>query len=182
MTNKTAAIRYARALFDVARQERADLDHIEQELGGFVALFEQHSNLKKILLNPAIPVTRKRATMLELTARAASSPVVAKLLALLAERDRLILLPDLLASYRERVLDYRQIVRAEVTTAAPIADDKADAIARRLASATGRKVALKTSVDPAIIGGLVARIGSIVYDASITRQLEKMRQRLEQGG
>jgi F-type H+-transporting ATPase subunit delta len=182
MTSKTAAIRYARALFDVARQERADLDRIDEELAGFVALFEQHPNLKKVLLNPAIPVARKRAAMLELTTRAATSPVVAKLLALLAERDRLILLPELLASYRERLLDYKQIVRAEVTTATPIASDKADAIARRLAGATGRNVALTTSVDPAIIGGLVARVGSTVYDASITRQLEKMRQRLEQGG
>src|SRR5262249_40771859 len=174
--------RYARALFDVARQERADLERIEQELAAFVALFEQHPNLKKVLLNPAIPVARKRAAMLELTTRAASPPVVAKLLALLAERDRLILLPDLLASYRERLLDHQQIVRAEVTTAAPIAADQADAIAQRLASATGRKVSLKTSVDPTIIGGLVARVGSTGYDASITRQLEKMRQRLEQHG
>src|SRR5581483_7251204 len=125
MTSKTAAIRYARALFDVARQERADLDAIERELAAFVALFDANPNLKRVLLNPAIPVTRKRAAMVELTTRGGASTIVAKLLALLAERDRLILLPDLLASYRERMLDFQNVVRAEVTTAAPLEAGKA---------------------------------------------------------
>jgi len=178
MTSKTAAIRYARALFDVARQEKADLDRIEQELAGVNALFDRNPGLKKVLLNPAVPVPRKRAAMVELTTRAGTSPIVAKLLALLAERDRLIILPDLLASYRERMLDYQKIVRAEVTTAVPLSGDHAQAIEQRLAQATGRTVTLKASVDPRIIGGLVAKVGSTVYDASVTRQLEKMRQRL----
>src|SRR5262249_61843716 len=117
MTSKTAAIRYARALFDVARQEQIDLERIERELAAFNDLFTQHPELKKVLLNPAVPVPRKRAALVELTTRARTSSIVSKLLALLAERDRLILLPELVASYRERLLDYRKIVRAEVTTA-----------------------------------------------------------------
>jgi F-type H+-transporting ATPase subunit delta len=105
-------------------------------------------------------------------------PIVAKLLALLAERDRLIVLPDLVKSYRERLFDYRRIVRAEVTTAAPLESSKTTIIEQQLAHATGRTVLLQTRVDPAIIGGLVAKVGSTVYDASITRQLERMKQRL----
>jgi F-type H+-transporting ATPase subunit delta len=178
MTSKTAAIRYARALFDVARQETADLARVEQELAGFNDLFEQHASLKKVLLNPAVPVPRKRAAVVDLTTRAGTSPIVAKLLALLAERDRLILLPDLLASYRERMLAHQRVVRADVTTAVPLAANETQRIAQRLAQVTGRTVTLTTTVDPAIIGGLVARVGSTVYDASVTRQLEKMRQRL----
>src|SRR5262249_6365104 len=178
MTSKTAAIRYARALFDVARQEKADLNRIERELADLNALLEKHASVKKVLLNPAVPAPRKRAAVVELTRRAGTSPIVAKLLALLAERDRLILLPDLLASYRERMLGYQKIVRAEVTTAAPLSGDKAKAVEERLARATGRQVRLTTSVDPGLIGGLVAKVGSTVYDASVTRQLERMRQRL----
>jgi F-type H+-transporting ATPase subunit delta len=178
MTSKTAAIRYARALFDVALREQADLDRIERELAGFVALFEEYPTLAKVLLNPAVPVPRKRAAVAELTARIGVAPILAKLLALLAERDRLIVLPDLLASYRQRLLDHRKIVRAEVTTAAPLADGQADAITRRLASVTGRSVTLQTRIDPSIIGGLVAKVGSTVYDASVTRQLQRMKARL----
>lgn len=178
MTNKTAATRYARALLDVAVQEKANLDAIEQELAAFADLFAKNPTLEKVLLNPAVPVPRKRAAVAELTKAAGMSPTVSKLLALLAERDRLVLLPDLLASYRDRLLDYRKVVRAAVTTAAPLAADRAKAIAASLARMTGRTVILDAQVDPSIIGGVVARIGSTVYDGSVTRQLQKMKERL----
>jgi F-type H+-transporting ATPase subunit delta len=178
MTNKAAANRYARALLDVAVHETANLDTIEQELAAFVDLFKQYPQLEKVMLNPAVPVQRKRAVVAELTARAKTSPIVAKLLTLLAERDRLVLVPDMLASYRDRLLDYRKVVRAEVTTAAPLASDRVKAIESSLAAKTGRTVILETRVDPAIIGGVVARIGSTVYDGSVTRQLQKMKERL----
>jgi len=180
MTSKTAAARYARALFDVALHEKADLELIEQTLAGFNDLFETQAALKRVLLNPAVPVPRKRAAMVELTALANAPTIPAKLLVLLAARDRLILLPDLLASYRERLMNYRKIVRAEVTTAVPLTGDRLRAIEQRIATLTGSRVALEARVDPAIIGGLVARVGSVVYDASLTRQLEKMRERLGQ--
>jgi F-type H+-transporting ATPase subunit delta len=178
MTNRTAATRYARALLDVAVHENANLDTIGQELASFAELFRQYPQLEKVLLNPAVPVQRKRAAVAELTARAKTTSIVAKLLALLAERDRLVLLPELLASYRDRLLDYRQVVRAEVTTAAPLPSERAKAIESSLAQKTGRTVMLETRTDPAIIGGVIARIGSTVYDGSVTRQLQKMKERL----
>ncbi len=178
MSNKSAAIRYARALFDVALKEQADLSRVEQELAAYHSLFENQPALKKVLLNPAVPVPRKRAAMVQLSERAQTSPIVSKLMALLAERDRLILLPELLASYRERMLDYQKVVRAEVVTATPLADDKLRAIQNKLAAVTGRTVTVHSTIDPSIIGGVVAKVGSVVYDASLTRQLEKMKQRL----
>jgi F-type H+-transporting ATPase subunit delta len=178
MTNKTAAIRYARALLDVAVKEKSDLERIEEELAAFVDLFTQHPTLAKVLLNPVVPVGRKQAAVAELIARLKTSSILAKLIALLAERDRLVLLPDLLASYRERLLDYQNVVRAEVTTAVPLPADRAQAIERGLAEVTGRTVTLATKVNPSIIGGVIARIGSTVYDGSVTTQLLKMKQRL----
>lgn len=179
MTNKTAALRYARALLDVAVKEHADLEQIDADLSEFVALFEQHPALAKVLLNPAVPTPRKRAAVADLLARATFSPILSKLILLLAERDRLVLLPDLLASYRDRLMDYRQVVRAEVTTAAPIDAARVQQIQSGLAIATGRTVTVATRTDPTIIGGLVARVGSTVYDASVVRQLERMKERLE---
>ena len=178
MTNKTASNRYARALLDVAIHEKADLEAIERDLAQFALLFTDHPTLAKVLLNPAVPVSRKRAAVADLLALATPSPILGKLIALLADRDRLVLIPDLLASYRDRLLDYRKVVRAEVTTAAPLPEGRAEAIERRLAQLTGSKVLLSTRTDPSIIGGLVARIGSTVYDGSVTRQLERMRARL----
>ena len=178
MSTKTAANRYARALFEVALQEKTDLDRVEQDLADFHDLFDREPTLKKVMLNPAVPVTRKRAAMVDLTARAKTTTIVAKLLVLLAERDRLVLLPDLLASYRDRLLSYRKIVRAELTTSAPLDAATTEAIRRRLAQLTGNTVTLQTRVDPSIVGGLVAKVGTTVYDASVTRQLEKMRDQL----
>ena len=182
MTNRTAAARYARALLDVAVKEgQADLRGIESQLAAFADLFTAHPALAKVLLNPAVPAPRKKAAVAEVVARAKPAPVLGKLLVLLAERDRLVLLPDLLASYRERLLDHLKIVRAEVTTAVPLASDRAKAVEQSLAALTGRTVTLATSVDPSIIGGVVARIGSTVYDGSVARQLERMKTQLIEG-
>ena len=178
MTNKTAATRYARALLDVAVKEQADLELIENELSQFADLFTQYPLLEKVLLNPAVPVPRKRAAVADILAQATFTPIVTKLIALLADRDRLVLVPDLLAAYRDRLLDHRGVVRAEVTTATALDAGRTEAIQKGLAALTGRTVLLATKIDPSIIGGLVARIGSTVYDASVTRQLEKMKARL----
>jgi F-type H+-transporting ATPase subunit delta len=178
MTNKTAAMRYARALLDVAIKERADLDQIERELASVAALFTQYPALAHALLNPVVPVPRKRAAVAELLAAGPVTPMVAKLVTLLADRDRLVLIPDLLAGYRDRLLDHRNIVRAEVTTTASLPAERAKAIEASLSRSTGRTISLTTRVDPAIIGGVVTRIGSTVYDGSVARQLEKIRERL----
>jgi F-type H+-transporting ATPase subunit delta len=182
MTNRTAATRYARALLDVGAREEADLAALERELAGFADLLAGHPALAQALLNPVVPAARKRAVMTALTARARTLPVLAKLLALLAERDRLVLVPDVLAAYRERLLAHRNVVRAEVTTTAVLPADQVSAIEGRLARATGRSVALSARVDPGIIGGVVARVGGTVYDGSVARQLEKIRERLAPRG
>lgn len=181
VTSRTAALRYARALFDVVRKEGSDLAQVESELVAFSALLKGHATLDEVLLNPAVPAPRKRSIVGQLVARARLQAIVGKLFVLLAERDRLAILPDLVAAYRERLLEHRRVVRAEVTTAIALQTGRAEQIERALERATGRQVALSTRVDPQIIGGVVARVGGTVYDASITRQLEKMKQRLLEG-
>ena len=178
MTHRTAATRYARALIDVAVKEHADLAQIESELAGFSTLVRSNPNLEQALLNPAVPAPRKRAAVAELTAHAKVVTILSKLLMLLAERDRLVLLPDLLVAYRERLQAIQNVVQAEVTTAMPIPPERAKEIERSLATATGRTVNLSTRVDPSIVGGVVTRIGSTVYDGSVTNHLRRMRQRL----
>jgi F-type H+-transporting ATPase subunit delta len=181
MTNKTSAMRYARALLDVAIAEKADLDRIEQDLVGVAGLLTQYPALADALLNPVVPVARKRAAVAELTALSQLTPMVGKLIAMLADRDRLVLVADLPAAYRDRLLAHRNVIRAEITTTVPLSEERAKGVEASLAAATGRTVSLTTKVDPSIIGGVVARIGSTVYDGSITRQLQKIRQQLGEG-
>jgi len=181
VTSKAAAHRYSRALFDVALKEHQNLEEIEAQLAELVDLFRQYPTLEKVLLNPAVPVPRKRAAVAELTARLNINVMLAKLLALLADRDRLVVVPDLLSSYRERLLDHRGVIRADVTTATSLSAEQGQEIEKRLSQVTGRKVTVSARVDPSIIGGVITRIGGTVYDASVTRQLEKMRSRLVAG-
>jgi F-type H+-transporting ATPase subunit delta len=177
MPSRASAARYAKALFDVALKE-SDPAQAERDLSTFANLMSSNAELHGALTNPGVPVAGKRAITETLATRLNAMPPVRKLLVLLAERDRLALVPDLLAVYRERLMEHQQVVRAEVTTAAPLSPDRAAQIQQRLAQATGRRVDITTHVDPAIIGGIVARIGSTVYDGSVATQLSKIRENL----
>ena len=180
MTSRTAATRYAKALLEVASKEapQGGIEQVAEELDAFTALIRQNPALDRVLTNPAVPAPRKRAAVAELTKMAGVSAMVSKLLALLAERDRLVLLNDVAAIYRELLMDRQNVVRAEVTTATPLAADKTQAIEHGLAAVTGKRVSMVTKVDKDIVGGVVARVGGTVYDASIATQLKKIRARL----
>jgi F-type H+-transporting ATPase subunit delta len=183
MTPATAARRYARALFDVVIRQDGDLDRTGRELDDFAALIAGNAGLQTVVSNPAVPAVKKRALIDALVAQAGSiSDPVARTLALLADRDRLGILPQLARAYAGRVMDHRQIVRADVTTAVPIDADRTKAIADALGRATGRQVLVESKVDGRILGGVVARVGSVVYDGSVARQLERMKEQLVDSG
>ncbi|HSL22615.1 MAG TPA: ATP synthase F1 subunit delta [Vicinamibacterales bacterium] len=181
MTNRAAATRYARALFDVVLKE-GDPQRAGSDLAAFSDILTGNAALHRVLVNPAIPPARKRAAMEAMLAKAGEiTPAVAKLFLLLAERDRLGIVAEVVQAYRVRLLQHQHIVQAEVTTAVPLPEDRRAALEYGLASVTGQRVTLTVRVDPAIIGGAVTRVGSTVYDGSIVRQLERLREQLAAG-
>ncbi len=185
MTSRAAAARYARALFDVVLKEggEAGIERAQEEVRDFADLVKSNDTLAHVLSNPAIAASRKRAVVDALVERAGgmSSPV-RKLFILLAERDRLVLLPELADAYASRVMDHQKVIRGEVTTAVPLDDEQIRALEQGLARATGRKVILVPRTDPSILGGAVTRLGSMVYDGSVTTQLQRMKQALIDAG
>ena len=169
-------MRYARALFDVS-QSQGELERIEREVSEFVALVDEHKALRESLLNPAVPPRPKRAVVAALLEHAGEqSQITNRLLTLLAERDRLSLLPEILEGYRDQMMELQGVVRARVTTALPLSPERVEQINQRLATATGKQVTLETGVDPSVIGGIVTQIGSMVWDGSISRHLARLRQ------
>ena len=179
MTSQGAAVRYARALFDVTQAEGKDLIQTERDLSDFAQVISGNEPLQRALTNPAIPASRKAAVIQQLIARAGTlQPAVAKLLLVLAERDRLAIVPDVAQAFVNRLMDHQKVVRAEIVTAVPLAPERLTSLTEELKRATGRNVQVATRVDESIIGGAVARIGSTVYDGSITRQLERMKETL----
>lgn len=177
MSLRTSATRYARALLDVALRE-SDPDKIERDLASFVDAVNSSPDLKRVLMSPRIPAATRRAVVDAASRQIGMDAPAAKLLGLLADRGRLEIYNELLVVYRERLLAHQGIVRASVVSAAPLATEKVSALARSLSTATGKQVQLDTAVDPSLVGGVVARIGSTVYDGSIRTQLQKIRQQL----
>lgn len=175
--SSASAVRYARALFDVALKE-SDPSLIEQELSSIVTLVKGHAELQNALESPGVPPAAKKSVVEALVSRGAFAPSVGKLLVMLAERDRLTLLAGVLEAFRARLREQQRVLEAEVTTAIPLDPDQEAALRQRLGAATARQVTLTTKVDPELIGGVVARIGSTVYDGSLATQLAKLKGRL----
>jgi F-type H+-transporting ATPase subunit delta len=179
MSTRASAARYARALLDVVGRE-GNPEQVDQELTAFADLVGRTPDLQRALTSPAVPGGAKRAILDGILSRLQLSPPLAKLLQLMADRDRLALAGDLAAAYRGRLMELRRVVRAEVITAAPLSPERVAQFEQRLGAATGRTVTMTARVDPALIGGAVTRVGSIVYDGSVATQLARLRERLEQ--
>ena len=177
MSLRTSATRYARALLDVAVRE-ADPVAIGDELAAIVDTLTSDRVLGQAVMSSKLPVATRVNVVRALGELAGLSQPLARLLVMLAERGRLELLPTLLEVYRERLLAHQNIVRASVTSAAPLSGATIEALAQRLSTVTGKQVQLAADVDQSLIGGLVTRIGSTVYDGSVRTQLQKMKQQL----
>ena len=175
MSLRTSANRYAKALFDVALEEKADLAQVDRDLDAVVELMKASPDLAAAS-NRGLSETQRKS-LIESVAKAMSlTTPVTKLLVLLAQDRKLNYVPDLVAAYRERLLAHQNIVRAEVTSAVALSPEKTKALAESLGQATGKQVDLSVSVDPELLGGVVAKIGSTVYDGSVRTQLQRMRQ------
>jgi F-type H+-transporting ATPase subunit delta len=180
MSVATIANRYARALADVIT-ERHEVADVVGELSTFAQLLEQHAELREVFASPVIPLDRKRRVLDELLQRLQARQTTNNFLQLLLENQRLHHLSEMLRSLA-RELDTRTgIVSAEVTTARALSEADRAALRDRLRAATGKEVRLHFRTDPAIIGGVVTRIDSLIFDGSIKTQLAQMKQRLSQG-
>jgi F-type H+-transporting ATPase subunit delta len=185
VTLQSVARRYSTALFDVVRTSGA-LDASHTALLALAEAVAGNPDLARVFGSPAISIEKKRAVanaVLEKIGADKSVPVeITRLVAALADRDRLALIGDVATAFDARVMTERKIVQADVTTAVPLSAEKSAALGQALGRAVGgaSNVKINARVDPSILGGVVARVGSVVFDGSVTRQLEKMKAQLLQ--
>ena len=178
MSAESVARQYANATFDVARRQDR-LDAVGRDLSAVAALVAAHPELSHIFATPIIPAKRKRALVDALVAAAGEMTVeVKRLLQMLADRDRLMIIGEIAEAYADRRMTADRAITAEIRTAAPLDEPQKATLSRALSAATGRRVAVTNEVDPAVIGGLVARVGGLVFDGSVARQIQRMRQKL----
>jgi len=170
---QTVARRYATALADVAIDRREERD-VQNELDQWAEMIESHAQLKEVFANPTVVYDHKRKVLEDLIARSRVRETTASFLRVLLKNQRLSQLREITERYG-LVLDERGgIVAAHVTTARPIPEDLRNSLHETLVAATGRKVRLSFTTDESIIGGLVARIGSTIFDGSVQSQLDRL--------
>jgi F-type H+-transporting ATPase subunit delta len=172
----SVARRYARALLDVAQDAAPAIEAALREASG---LFETHAELRRVLTHPALPLAKKKQVAATVWPKA--SPLFRRLVDLLLERDRAALLPPIHAAYLDLWNAQRGIVAAEAVSAVPLAAAQTKALTAAAQKLVGRDVQLTTSVDPAVLGGVVLRMDGRTYDGSLRAQLRALRERLAPG-
>ena len=173
MSLQTVARRYASALADVVI-ERKEEREVKQEIDQWASMIEDNPQLKEVFANPTIAYDEKRKVLEELITRSRVTPTTASFLRVLLRNQRLSQLRDVAERFSQ-VLDERGgVVSASVTTAKPIPEDLQNQLRETLTAATGRKVRVTFNTDQTIIGGLVARIGSTIFDGSVQSRLERL--------
>lgn len=165
--------RYAVALFDLARDSNT-LDTVAGSLANIKAAISQSADFKGLINNPVLSRDAADKTIAAVASSMGTDPLTKNFLGVLAQNRRLSQLPAIIRAYETLLSNHRGEVRAEVTSAHPLDADQVAALQQNLRSRVGRDVALDAKVDPAILGGLVVKIGSQMIDSSIRTRLNSL--------
>ncbi len=172
------AFRYARALADLAAQTGADPEAIGRDLAAFTALLRESADLRIALESPAVPPPRKRAVISHLARELGISDLARRFLLVLADHRRAGMLNEIREAF-ETVTDERMgVARVDVRSARELSEPQRRQILVELARITGKRTRPRFAVDPELVGGFSARIGSTVYDGSVRGQLQALKEKL----
>jgi len=164
------ARRYAKALFAVGKENDA-YEAYNETLQGVAGLYTSIPEVADSLTNPLYPVDVRMKVMSGLIDSIKVDKISANFLNLLVEKKRAEILPEIAEEYKIMVDDAKNISHGSVTSAVELSDELQAQVQATLEKLTGKKVELSTSVDPSLIGGIVAKVGDLVLDGSIKTQL-----------
>lgn len=177
MPRTAAARRYAKALFELAREE-GRVQEVRDELRGLRTLLEQNADLQDVLLQPLHPVAERRAVLAALADRMGASVVLHHFYAYLIDQRRLVDYSAIESEYERLADEAAGLRKARVRSAAPLSSEQQQRLQRALEARLGGEVELELDVDPELLGGVVAQVGDTVYDGSLRSQLDQLRARL----
>lgn len=177
MSQEAVARRYARAVFELGK-ESGSLTKLIEDVKSFASAWDASEELREVLGNPLVPSDAREAILKDVGQRLGMSELSVNTLRLLTRRGRLSALPDLAAQLARLADEDAQVVRAEVTSAAPLDSVYLKKLQTELEKATGRKVVVTTAVDPSLIAGVVTKIGDRVIDGSARARLSSFRESL----
>jgi F-type H+-transporting ATPase subunit delta len=175
------AERYASALFDLAREESA-LQRVEADLVGVSRMIEESGDLRRLVQSPVFSAEEQERAIGAVADGAGIRGLVGNFLRLVAKNRRLFALPGIIKVFREMAARQRGEMTAEVTSAHALSDDQIAALKGALKDKLGKDVTLDVRTDPALLGGLVVKVGSRMIDTSLRTRLMTVKTQLKEVG
>jgi len=173
--------RYATALFDLARDENS-IDAVLVDLDQFNSMLEQSTDLQRLVRSPVFSAEIQLSALTAILNQAEITGICANFLKVLTANRRLFVVADVIRAFRALVARYKGEASADVTVAEALNDKNLDALKSALKSVTGKDVTLNVKVDPAIIGGLVVKLGSRMIDSSLRTKLNSIKHAMKEAG
>jgi len=174
LIGSTIAKRYARAFYEIAAEE-SQLEKYYKELNSFSAIINDNKDLKDFLANPVFDQNEKKSVVESILEKTDISRITANFLKLLTDKQRIVVLSDIVDCYRELMDEALKTVRASVKTAFPLSNELIQKLQQGLETQTQKKVEMTVIEEPSLLGGVVVRVGDTVYDNSIRTQLNNIK-------
>jgi F-type H+-transporting ATPase subunit delta len=171
--------RYATALFDLA-SETNTIDAVKADLDRFDAMVADSADLMRLVRSPVFSAAEQLQALSAVLDRAGVGGLAAKFLKLVTSNRRLFAVRDMIKAFRGLVAQHKGEATAEVTVAEPLKDEHVEALRAALKLVSGKDVDLDIKIDPAIIGGLVVKLGSRMVDTSLRTKLNAIRHAMKE--
>lgn len=168
--------RYARAFADVISDRKLNTQEVLQQLQGYVDLLCENPELRRVFENPTIPAEQKHKLLDALVARAGTMKPVRNFLAVLIDHHRMHQLEEIFRLFQHELNERLGLAEAEVISARSLADNEKRELELQMTKITGKRVQAKYSINSALIGGALVKIGSTIYDGSVRGQLQKIKE------
>lgn len=170
--------RYARALADVVFDERLKPEEVQTQLDDFAAAWHESADLREVFLDPSFPAVQKVAILDKLNTRLKMSRQVRNFIAVLINHDRLEALDEVLADFRHEMNTRLNIAEVEVTTVRKLDHHERQSLEAQVAEMAKSAISAKFREDPSLVGGVIVKIGSTVYDDSVRGRLNRLKEQL----
>jgi F-type H+-transporting ATPase subunit delta len=166
--------RYASALFELAREQN-ELDKVDQDLGKFQAMLEQSPDLARLVKSPAFAAEEQERALGAVMDWASIGATTGNFLKVVTRNRRLFAAEDMIKGFRQQLALHRGEMTAEVQSATPLSNEQLAALKATLKASYGKDVRLDAKVDPSLLGGLVVKVGSRMFDSSLRTKLMNLK-------
>ena len=180
MSNSAISIRYAKAMLNIASEEK-QVERYAEELAGVAEILKREDLLRLLLDSPTFPLKKKSAIMHDIAELLQLSSGMGKFLDLLLEKGRIIYLPQIDFNYRRFADEQSGVLRAKIKSAHKLTKKRTEEIQKSLETQTGKQVLLNVEIDKSLIGGLQAEMGGKLFDGSVKTQLKRIADTLAKG-